>query len=272
MPRVGNGPVGIWCYEADSVIIQHCISYKNKTAKGAADGGGFDLDGGVTNSVIQYCLSYGNEGSGYGIFQYAGASNWHDNTIRFCISENDGNVSAAHANAYVWSSSHDSMQFNSLLFYNNTIYNDSGAAISYSAESEHANFKFYNNIFVSADEIIKGNYSKDIFLANDWWSLQDSFNVNNNHDFYNWCNTYNKEQLNGVTKGLNVLPSFMDAGNTKFTDAGQLKNFNSYKIVGSSPVMQAGIDLRALFDINIGDEDFNGEPVDKKYLGACTHP
>ena len=43
MPRIGNGPVGIWCYEADSVIIQHCISYQNKTSKGGEDGGGYDL-------------------------------------------------------------------------------------------------------------------------------------------------------------------------------------------------------------------------------------
>ncbi|HET9744228.1 MAG TPA: right-handed parallel beta-helix repeat-containing protein, partial [Chitinophagaceae bacterium] len=72
MPRIGNGPVGIWAYEADSVIIQHCIAYRNKTSPGAADGGGFDLDGGVTNSIIQYCLSYENEGAGYGIFEYPG--------------------------------------------------------------------------------------------------------------------------------------------------------------------------------------------------------
>src|SRR5436190_17235380 len=92
MPRIGNGPVGIWPYEADSVIIQHCISYRNKTAPGAADGGGFDLDGGVTNSVIQYCLSYENEGSGYGIFQYWSAGNWKNNTLRYCISINDGKI------------------------------------------------------------------------------------------------------------------------------------------------------------------------------------
>ncbi|HEY5407350.1 MAG TPA: right-handed parallel beta-helix repeat-containing protein, partial [Ginsengibacter sp.] len=90
MPRIGNGPVGIWCYEADSVVIQHCLSYKNKTSKGGEDGGGYDHDGGVTNSIIQYCLSYENDGSAFGIFQYAGATNWHDNTIRYCISENDG--------------------------------------------------------------------------------------------------------------------------------------------------------------------------------------
>ena len=28
MPRIGNGPVGIWGYEADSLIIQHCLSYQ----------------------------------------------------------------------------------------------------------------------------------------------------------------------------------------------------------------------------------------------------
>jgi polygalacturonase len=92
MPRIGNGPVGIWAYEADSVIIQHCISYRNKTAPGAADGGGFDLDGGVTNSIIQYCLSYENEGSGYGIFQYWSAGKWKNNIVRYCVSINDGRV------------------------------------------------------------------------------------------------------------------------------------------------------------------------------------
>jgi hypothetical protein len=43
MPRIGNGPVGIWAYEADSVIIQNCISYKNKTSVGGEDGGGLIL-------------------------------------------------------------------------------------------------------------------------------------------------------------------------------------------------------------------------------------
>jgi hypothetical protein len=31
--RIGNGPVGIWACETDSVVIQHCISYRNKTAE-----------------------------------------------------------------------------------------------------------------------------------------------------------------------------------------------------------------------------------------------
>ena len=36
----GNRPVGIWVFEADSVTIRHCISFRNRTAKGAEDGGG----------------------------------------------------------------------------------------------------------------------------------------------------------------------------------------------------------------------------------------
>ena len=79
MPRIGNGPVGIWADEASNVTIQYCISHPINTAKGAKDGGGFDFDGGITNSIIQYCLSYENQGAGYGLFQYAGASPWHNN-------------------------------------------------------------------------------------------------------------------------------------------------------------------------------------------------
>ena len=39
MPRVGNGPVGIWVYESNYVTIQYCISYRNRTSKRGKDGG-----------------------------------------------------------------------------------------------------------------------------------------------------------------------------------------------------------------------------------------
>lgn len=39
----------------------------------AAHSGGFDLDRGVTNSVMQYNCSYDNDGAGYLIYQYEGA-------------------------------------------------------------------------------------------------------------------------------------------------------------------------------------------------------
>ena len=65
---------------------------------------------------------------------------------------------------------------------------------------------------------------------------------------------------------------FKNADDTTFTDVSKISNFDSYKIIGSSPVTQAGIDLQSLFNINIGDKDFNDKPINKKYLGACTSP
>ncbi|HTJ10390.1 MAG TPA: right-handed parallel beta-helix repeat-containing protein [Dinghuibacter sp.] len=171
MPRIGNGPVGIWCYEADSVTIQHCIAYRNKTSPGAADGGGFDLDGGTTHSVIQYCLSYGNQGSGYCIFQYWGASPWHDNVIRYNVTENDGTVSDSRAGIYVWNASRDSLQFYNCQVCNNTVYSAREAAVSYSETAERRGFVWSDNIFVGGDSLIRGLPGADRFTGNDWWCL-----------------------------------------------------------------------------------------------------
>ncbi|MEP6950026.1 MAG: right-handed parallel beta-helix repeat-containing protein [Ginsengibacter sp.] len=230
MPRIGNGPVGIWCYEADSIMIQYCISYANKTAKGADDGGGFDLDGGVSWSIIQDCLSYNNQGSAFGIFQYAGASPWHDNIIRNNFSENDGAVSAAHAAAYIWNSSGDEEQFSDLSFYNNILYNAKGAAIHYAdKQSKRKGFDFHDNIFVAKDEIITGKVSGDIFSGNTWWSLASGFNVDSTKDFKAWIIKSGKEQKDGKIIGINNDPHFKNAGNTTLTDPHQLKSLMNYR-------------------------------------------
>ncbi len=269
MPRTGNGPVGIWCFEADIVVIQHCISYENKTSKGGEDGGGYDLDGGTTNSIIQYCLSYRNSGSAFGIFQYDGASPWHDNVIRFCISEDDGNVSAAHAAAYIWNSSHDSSQFNNFLFYNNTLYNSTGNAVAYASESEHSGFQFYNNIFVAKESLLRGDYEKDVFLGNDWWSLTYGFRIDSTTDFVHWTKQRNREYRNGKLQGLNVEPLFINAGNTLVKSASLLSSFNHYQLRNTTALSHAGIDLQLLFHIDDGGVDFNYLPIKKKGVGAC---
>ena len=269
MPRIGNGPVGIWCYEADSVVIQHCISYRNKTSKGSDDGGGFDLDGGVTNSVIQYCLSYENDGSGYGIFQYDGASNWHDNTIRFCISENDGAVSTAHAGVLIWNSSHDTAQFKRCYFYNNVVYNNKTAAICYADESEQAGFYFLNNIFVAKDSILTGKEHSGVFLANDWWSLNNRFNIAGIKDFTSWLQQYKKEQYNGSVAGLNIKPKLKRPGKTSLANALKLNQFKRYRIPRRSRLRSSGINLLQVFGIANGGKAFNQNAAPEKGIGTC---
>ena len=85
-----GGPCGIWAHCADRVTIRHCKAYENRTA-GTHDGGGFDLDGGVTNSVIEFCESWNNDGAGYLMWNNKHAPfTLSGNIIRDCVSTNDG--------------------------------------------------------------------------------------------------------------------------------------------------------------------------------------
>jgi hypothetical protein len=100
----GNGAIvdgpagqGIWFYDSNDLLVQYNESHHNTTQ--AVDGGGFDFDGGVTNSVMQYNYSHDNAGAGYGLYQYANAPTWDNNVIRNNVSVNDGlknNYAAIH--------------------------------------------------------------------------------------------------------------------------------------------------------------------------------
>lgn len=238
MPRIGNGPVGIWAYEADSVIIQHCLSYENKTSKGGADGGGFDFDGGVTNSVIQYCMSYGNQGSGYCIFQYWGADPWYNNIIRFNISENDGTVSDSQAGLYVWNVAENSKDFHDCDVYGNIIYNDKVAAFCWSKTSDSHGMRFYNNVFVGRDSLMwgKDKIGEAQYHDNDWWSITKKFYVDGITDFATWAKQMGKEQRDGKLVGLNIDPQFKKPGAARLTSASQLRYFTNYRLPANSPL------------------------------------
>jgi hypothetical protein len=84
-----DGPVGIWVWDANAVTIQHCESHHNRTA-GRTDGGGFDLDGGATNCIVQHNYSHDNDGAGFGIYQFRVARPMRGNIIRHNVSVNDG--------------------------------------------------------------------------------------------------------------------------------------------------------------------------------------
>lgn len=250
MPRIGNGPVGIWAYEADSVTIQYCISFRNKTAKGADDGGGFDFDGGVTNSLIQYCLSYENEGAGFGIFQYAGASNWYNNTIRYNISENDGNVSTSQGSIYIWNGSRDTNQMKDLYFYNNIIYNTKGAPIAYALQNEQRDLHFYNNVFVSKDSFIRGRELNGIFSHNNWYSLSG------------------KQKFVKDSAGLSFNPAYKNPANSTIVSPQLLEGYTNYDLPQASPLFTQGLDLAASKKMETGKWGFGKKRAPQHGIGA----
>ena len=237
MPRQGNGPVGIWTWQSDHVTIQYCISYRNKTSKGGKDGGGFDLDGGVTNSLVQYCLSYENEGAGYGLFQYWGASDWSHNIIRYCVSINDAHTTEGAGSFFIWNGSNESKQLAGCYIYNNVAYSTSAPVISFENASEHENFVFSNNIFLGSGKMISGKNSGSNFPGNVWRNITDPV-------------------LNG--------PFIID-----ITDPYKLNTLEGLKLQSGSPLRDSGVEIRSMYGFDPPLTDFFGNPVPK---GSAPEP
>ena len=237
MPRQGNGPVGIWTWQSDHVTIQYCISYRNKTSKGGKDGGGFDLDGGVTNSLVQYCLSYENEGAGYGLFQYWGASDWSNNIIRYCVSINDAQTTEGAGSFFIWNGSDESRQLTGCYIYNNVAYSTSAPVISFENASEHENFVFSNNIFLGSGKMISGKNSGSNFPGNVWRNITDQ---------------------------VLIGPFIID-----ITDPYKLNTLEGLKLQSGSPLRDSGIEIRSMYGFDPPLTDFFGNPVPK---GSAPEP
>ncbi len=83
-----GGPCGIWAAVATRVVIEHCESWRNRTAH--SDGDGFDFDGGVTDSVMRYNLAWENEGAGILLYTYAGSPHtWARNLVHHNLCVNN---------------------------------------------------------------------------------------------------------------------------------------------------------------------------------------
>jgi hypothetical protein len=269
MPRKGNGPVGIWTWESDHITIQYCISYRNKTSPDAKDGGGFDLDGGVTNSLIQYCLSYDNQGAGYGLFQYAGASSWSDNTIRYCISINDAQKTEGAGSIFIWNGSEDIHQLTDCMIYNNVVYNMTAPIISFESSSIHKNFIFINNIFLGSDQPISGINKGSTFLGNDWWNPEGGSKFMKFNNLAEWANETGQEMLKGRFEGMQVDPQFKGSLVTDITDPYDLEKLLSFTLRPDSPLKNKGMNLKSVLNIVPPLRDFYGNSVP---LGDGTEP
>jgi len=171
MPREGNGPVGIWAYQCDSVTIKYCYSHDNKTSAKGKDGGGFDFDGGITNSVMRNNLSANNEGVGYGLFQYYGASVWKNNLIQNNISYNDGRKNG-NAGFLMWIADGSPEKISDCLISNNTVVNKYGHAVSFEP-GDYSGFQFKNNVFLITEKSVSfanGKYTGATFSNNQAWA------------------------------------------------------------------------------------------------------
>ena len=161
-----GGPFGIWTWDSNRVVIQFNESHHNRTGS-SKDGGGFDLDGGVRNSIVQYNYSHDNDGAGYLLAQFDGARAFHNNVIRYNVSENDGQKNS-YGGIHLWSTGANGGVRNTTIYRNTILTSKSAgnpAAVDCMSEGIY-NICFYNNTFKTDGEavLIRGKANPEVIF------------------------------------------------------------------------------------------------------------
>ncbi len=272
MPWTGNGPVGIWIWDASNFIIQHCVAHHNKTAPGAHDGGGFDFDGGVSNSVLQYNVSYDNEGPGIGLFEFGATKPWENNVVRYNLSVNDGRTTQG--GLRIWKAEGKG-QMRNCDIYNNTIYSGDPGNYAIGLLTNCPGMRFYNNIFVYDRDFLPEDHKivAEKFRNNLYWHLNGESQFVGYPSLEDWAKATGQEMREGKIWGKFADPQ-LDIEHTRLPTSPQ--HIRREHLVGfyspvESVVYNGGLDLGKLLNMATGDRDLVGTvlPQHEKYdIGA----
>jgi hypothetical protein len=275
-----EGPVGIWANDSTRIVIQHNESYGNRTGS-TADGGGFDLDQNVTDSVVQYNYSHDNDGAGYLIAHRYATDGHRNNVIRFNISHDDGRRNG-YAGIEVWGRTSNAAIYNNLVIMSPAPSGVPRAVRVWNAGVEGVRVqgvRLLNNILVtrgaaplvevSADQVAARGVS---LIGNDYFA-EATFTVRWGAASYGSLEAFRaagQEVLGGTPTGLSLAPGF--TGTTSAAailgDAGRLETLTGYELTASSPLVDHGIDLHALA-IDPGPSDFFGRPLAVADIGVA---
>jgi len=260
----GVGEVGIWVCTVNNIIIQFCESHHNRTG-GYSDGGGFDFDGGTTNSIMQYNYSHDNDGAGYLIYSYKNAPHiFKNNILRYNISVNDGQKNNYRGIIVGTGSPKEDPIYNTQI-YGNIIYASISPAISIDRQGIY-NTKVCNNLFITANnqKLVAKHPDKSgaTFAGNVYWAVDGKYDIAGYKSLEDWRAATGQEMLNGKSLGMIVDPKLTDIGNNLTVgDPTKLHTLIAYQLQKDSPLIDAGIDIRSEFGIDPGDRDFYGNPI-----------
>lgn len=269
------GKVGIWLYDAYQSTIQYCESYNNTS--GGADGGGFDLDQNTQQCTIQYCYSHGNKGPGYMIYAQVGkgADTCGNNTVRFCISENDASNSTGYGSLFVASNGTSMLQN---YIYGNTIYQSQAGCHAVQIDT-NAKGIFANNIFMTNNataNLYKSGATRNasaVFKGNDWYGAAGTNFIYNATNYGSLAllqaadTTF--EKPSGTNIGLTVDPLLTTPGSggtlcssgTSIPPVITNANLTAYKLQAGSTLRGAGRDIASENSISQGSLDYFGNTL-----------
>lgn len=268
-----GGPVGIWAYTARKLVIQRCVSVRNRTGT-LYDGGGFDFDGGVTESVLQYNYSAENDGAGYLVYEFAGAPfRVSGNVVRFNISENDGRKNG-YAGIYVGS---QDRAIERLYVYHNTVFvGPAGDGKQPKPLHLHKSkdCRVHNNLFIAGGGVPLADIGPDQLglriQGNHYWAADGGFLIRHAGMDYRSLADWRKteaERLEGKDVGSVGDPFLTGYGPGVIpADAGVRTTLGRYRLRPDSPLVGAGMDLGRMIRIDPGDQDFWGDRLLKGKL------
>jgi hypothetical protein len=242
-----GGSFGIWAWDAHAVTLQWNESYRNRTQ--TVDGGGFDLDGGVTDSVVRYNYSHDNAGAGFGAFQFAGARPYANNVIEYNISQDDGD------GVYLYDGNGD---MGALAVAQNVTY---GGATGFRTVSAVPQATVFNNIFYNIGDVtIDVSDGDGLTLdGNDYWPVDHALALHwNAGTTFDSLEAFQRE-TSQEPHGLNVDPQLVAAGTGGTLDDAQLLgSLFMYQLDADSELVDRGVDPNDL-GVTLTDRDFYGD-------------
>lgn len=259
-----GGPVGIWYWDADQVTIQFSEVYNMSSGSGC-DGAGFDLDGGVTNGLMQYNYSHDNDGAGFMAGQFTGARPMNNITIRYNVSENDAATNGG--SVYLFNGDNNSMS--DIYVHNNTLYlsehgtNSSAANIKYIYwKPVKENINFYNNILyaVNGADLVNIPSGYDGYFAGNLYYSESDFRIKYKGATYNSLESFRatgNEIYEGFDSGFQADPMLKNAGKGGIIGFGnRTSSLTAYLLESSSPAINNGIEID-----DFGSRDFFGNTL-----------
>jgi hypothetical protein len=255
--------VGIWAAYSNNVTFQYDEAYGQHDAS-LSDGAGFDLDGGVTNSVMQYNYSHDNDGGGYDLVDWQHEGNVN-NTVRFNVSENNAR-NGRYGGICLFYDVKD------VMIYNNTVYSSPTADGLKTPSDVYLEYwtgdgaLFVNNIFETTGGVPLVNTGVVVggtnlaFLGNDYYAADGKFVILYGGVAYSslpaWESATFQEWLGA---GLQVDPQLVAPGQGGTIDnPDQLNTLYAYELAPDSPLVGMGLDLKAYFGIDPGPVDYFG--------------
>jgi hypothetical protein len=249
----GSAPVGIWAAGSNRVVFNRNESYGNRT-RTISDGGGFDFDWDVHNSVMQYNYSHDNDGPGFLI--YAGSHAASGNVIRYNISQNDGRKNGK-AGIQLGGNVTSSDVHNNVVYMTPSGSSQSAAFIAhdYGSNGKVAkNVLVRNNIFQTTggvkvvgmtDNVVKNGKIK--FNGNAYYASGAALRIGSGGTTFksvaDWRKAKKQETFNGGATGFEGDPRLKAPGwgGTLNDPAKLATGLGAYRLARSSPVIDQGV-------------------------------